>query len=89
MKKIKAVTFSYDDGAIQDRRLVALLNKYGLKGTFNLNSSKLGFGVDPDEIKVLYEGHEVAVHTLMHPNFRDCSDKAIVWQTEQDRMSFF
>lgn len=37
-KKLKAVTFSYDDGTTQDIRLIELLNKYGLKCTFNLNS---------------------------------------------------
>ncbi len=40
--KMKAVTFSYDDGVTQDQRLIALLNKYGLKCTFNLNSEFLG-----------------------------------------------
>ena len=34
----KALTFSYDDGVVQDARLVKILNEYGLKGTFNLNS---------------------------------------------------
>ena len=38
----KAVTFSYDDGVTQDRRLIKLFNKYGLKATFNLNSELLG-----------------------------------------------
>lgn len=36
--KNKAVTFSYDDGVEQDRRLVELFNKYGMKATFNINS---------------------------------------------------
>ncbi len=36
--KMKAVTFSFDDGVLQDIRLIELLNKYGLKATFNLNS---------------------------------------------------
>ena len=40
--KKKAITFSFDDGVIQDRRLVALMDKYNLKGTFNLNSGMLG-----------------------------------------------
>ena len=30
-----ALTFSYDDGCAQDRRLVELFNKYGMKCTFN------------------------------------------------------
>lgn len=36
--KKKAVTFSFDDGVTQDIRLIEIFNKYGLKGTFNLNS---------------------------------------------------
>ena len=39
---MKAVTFSYDDGVTQDIRLVEILNRYGLKATFNLNSEFLG-----------------------------------------------
>ena len=40
--KMKALTFSYDDGVTQDQRLISLFNKYGLKATFNLNSELLG-----------------------------------------------
>jgi peptidoglycan/xylan/chitin deacetylase (PgdA/CDA1 family) len=36
--KKKAVTFSYDDGTVQDGRLIDLFQKYGIKGTFNLCS---------------------------------------------------
>lgn len=36
--KMKAVTFSYDDGNGQDKRLVELFNKYGVKCTFNINA---------------------------------------------------
>ena len=34
----KAVTLSYDDGTIYDEKLIGILNQYGLKATFNLNS---------------------------------------------------
>ncbi len=77
--KKKALTFSYDDGVLQDVRLVEILNKYGLKGTFNLNSGIFGVGMvfangnlvtrlpaDYDYRK-LYCGHEVAVHGVNHP----------------------
>ena len=40
--KNKALTFSFDDGVRQDIRLIEIFNKYGLKGTFNLNSGFLG-----------------------------------------------
>ena len=34
----KALTISYDDGVEQDIHLLELMEKYGIKGTFNLNS---------------------------------------------------
>ena len=40
--KTKAVTFSFDDGVTQDVRLIGILDRYGLKATFNLNPSLLG-----------------------------------------------
>ena len=36
--KEKAFNVTYDDGVLQDVPFVNLLNKYKLKGTFNLNS---------------------------------------------------
>mgnify|MGYP000249589046 CR=1 FL=1 len=41
--KDRAVTFSYDDGQIFDRRLVDIFNKYNLKATFHLNSGTFGY----------------------------------------------
>lgn len=38
MKKRKAITFSYDDGVQQDKRLIEILDRYSLKSTFNINS---------------------------------------------------
>lgn len=98
--KYKAVTFSFDDGVTQDRRLVAMLNRYGLRGTFNLNSGMLGWTgvltmqgrlvqtdrIQPEEVGALYRGHEIAVHTLTHPNLADIADEAeIIRQVEEDR----
>ena len=34
----KAVTLNYDDGVRQDKRLIDIMLKHGLKGTFNVNS---------------------------------------------------
>ena len=67
--KKKALTFSYDDGQIFDRRLVHILKKYGLKGTFHLNSGTAGTDgyVTREEIPELYEEMEVAGHTVSHP----------------------
>ena len=94
--KKKAITFSFDDGVTQDIRLIEIFNRYGLKGTFNLNSALLG-GVDhvpngasrykvaPEQVKELYAGHEVAVHTLTHPNLTQQSDEQVLRQVEGDR----
>lgn len=98
--KNKAVTFSFDDGVTQDRRLVAMLNRYGLRGTFNLNSGMLGWTgvlttrtqliqtdrIRPEEVAALYRGHEVAAHTLTHARLSDVADEEeIVRQVEDDR----
>ncbi len=98
--KKKAITFSFDDGVTQDIRLIEILNKYGLKGTFNLNSAKLGLPGDSwkvewgeiprpilnaSKIKPLYEGHEVAVHTLTHPNLTTLNDETVIYQVDEDR----
>ena len=36
--KLKALTLSYDDGVVFDEKLISILDKYGLKCTFNINS---------------------------------------------------
>jgi peptidoglycan/xylan/chitin deacetylase (PgdA/CDA1 family) len=98
--KNKAITFSYDDGVTQDIRLIYLLNKYGLKSTFNINSQLLGgkgiipngkqrlahYKIHPDDVRRVYEGHEIAVHTLTHPNLTQCDDAEVIRQVEQDRL---
>ena len=66
--KIKALTMSYDDGVVQDRRLIEIFNRYGLKGTFHLNSGLFDRDnrVNPDEVKSLYKGHEISCHGVTH-----------------------
>ena len=95
--KMKAVTFSYDDGVTQDIRLIDLFNKYSLKATFNINSEKLGlqeildvgggvqvnhFKVAAQDVKSVYEGHEVAVHTLTHPNLTQLEEAEDVYKRQ-------
>lgn len=66
--KTKALTFSYDDGKIHDRRLVKLFNTHGLKATFHLNSGLLEHPgtISRQEAASLYDGHEVACHGVLH-----------------------
>ena len=99
--KLKAVTFSIDDGCASDKRIVEIFNKYGIKGTFNINSGLLNTefvirnekGVVVEtipkikayEIKDVYAGHEVAAHTCTHPNLTELEEKEIIYQVEEDR----
>ena len=73
----KLFLLSFDDGTLWDRRLVELLNRHGIKGTFNLNSGLEDFVWEFEGKPVIrqklsetveqYRGHEVASHTLTHP----------------------
>lgn len=74
--KLKALTLSYDDGVRQDKRLISIMQKNGIKGTFNINSGQFSDkyeGVEKgrmtaDEAYELYtkSGMEVAVHGYKH-----------------------
>lgn len=88
--KQKAFTLSYDDGCVGDRKLAALFNKYHLKGTFHLNSRSLLDSddkkhVNADEIKELYAGHEVSIHSLTHPNLAHISRDLQLYEIMKDR----
>ena len=96
--KRKAFNITYDDGVMQDGRFVTLLNRYGLKGTFNLNSRLMaekftwvhpnGMNVtrmSREEIGNLYDGHEIASHTLTHPYMSSLSREELLYQMGQDR----
>ena len=71
--KTKAVTFSYDDGVKADRQLLSIFDKYGLKGTFNLNSSLFDCvnwhnRMDEEETYAAFKDttHEIALHGARH-----------------------
>ena len=82
-----AVTFSYDDGNVADRRLVGIFDKYGLKATFNLISGRFDHDtvVSSAEIKSLYANHEIAVHTLTHPHLERMPVTAQTSEILEDR----
>ena len=68
--KAKAVTLSYDDGCCDDVKLVEILNKYGMKCTFNLIGQRVEreepLSVDFIRENILAHGHEIANHGYMH-----------------------
>ena len=95
--KAKALTLSYDDGVVQDIRLMDIMNKYGLKGTFNINSGlylpedkvreKYYGRMKRSEAKELYTGsdHEVAVHAYSHPFLERLSAPEMISEIMEDR----
>ncbi len=83
----KALTMSYDDGKVQDRRLVEIFNRHGIKGTFHLNSGLFGdeSRIKPAEIPALYAGHEVSCHTATHPTIARCPLPEVAEEVLADR----
>jgi peptidoglycan/xylan/chitin deacetylase (PgdA/CDA1 family) len=84
----KIVVMSFDDGTVYDRKLVKILDFYGLRATFFLNSGVLGGGthVDPNEIAELYDQHEVASHSTHHYHMKGWNAEEIRWEVVNDRM---
>jgi peptidoglycan/xylan/chitin deacetylase (PgdA/CDA1 family) len=87
-RKDKAVTLSYDDGAKEDIRLMQIMNRYGLKGTFNLCSGLLKS--EPDNRTPISEyakaGMEVAMHGENHLWLDGANGGEIIKEFYQDKV---
>lgn len=95
--KSKVLTLSYDDGVVQDIRLMDIMNKHGLKGTFNLNSGlympedqereKFYGKLKRSEALNLYKdsGHEVAVHGFKHQFLHRLESVDVINEILEDR----
>ena len=88
--KKKALTFSYDDGVIADKRLADILRKNGLKGTFNINSGSIGkypYKLTEEEVIATYtpDAFEVACHGVMHATATYCDTAALCGDIFEDR----
>ncbi len=97
--KKKALTLSYDDGVQQDAKLMEILDRHGLKCTFNINTGLLApegtkyptgqvhRRMTAREAKELYldSGHEVAVHTLTHPWLERLPAPVVLQEVLEDR----
>lgn len=95
----KALTLSYDDGVEEDIRLIEIMKKHGLKGTFNINS-----GMYPTEDHVWPEGYlyrrmpkskaiatykssgmEIATHSVNHPHLAELPVNITMREIMDDR----
>lgn len=93
----KVLTLSYDDAHVHDIRMMDILDKYGLKCTFNISSGRY---VEEDcereqfsgpmklsEAKKAYtnSGHEIAVHSLNHPHINILSELDVLREVVEDK----
>ena len=97
--KTKAFTMSYDDGVVQDKRLIALMKAHGVKGTFNLNSGAFGQVDQYSHLRVLheklpveeivstYEGMEIATHAVTHPDLTAIPTNTVLYEILADRQA--
>ena len=95
----KAVTLSYDDGVEQDVRLMEILDKHGVKCTFNLNSGcwapegtvyapgTIHRRMPKSRVEKVYRNpnHEVAAHCLTHASLTELSPAEVAWEVLEDR----
>lgn len=95
----KALTLSYDDGVEQDKKLIEIMVKYGLKGTFNLNSGiyapegttyapgTIHRRMTEEEVTNLYtkNGMEVATHGYTHPFLNRIPSHIVAQEIIDDR----
>ncbi|MBQ3115654.1 MAG: polysaccharide deacetylase family protein [Clostridia bacterium] len=93
--KEKALTLSYDDGVRQDKRLISILDKYGIKATFNINAGLFNDKRDSEtvgrmtkeEAVELYSNsvHEIANHGYKHLHWSVFNDATVVNDVIKDR----
>lgn len=99
--RAKALTLSYDDGVEQDIRLIDIMKKNKLKGTFNLNSGlyasegitypkgTIHRRMSKSQCIELYKesGMEIAVHGLTHPYLEKLAEPVCTYEVLQDRIN--
>ena len=93
--KRKCFTLSYDDGVLQDIPFLEMINFYGVKATFNLNSGLFGQikyrnGINNSRLKEeellnIYEGHEIASHSMYHYHLENKDYETNYVQIKKDK----
>jgi peptidoglycan/xylan/chitin deacetylase (PgdA/CDA1 family) len=86
--KLKALTFSYDDGDVADFKLVEIFNKYNMKATFHIPSSwfktKPKKRVPEAKVNTLYKGHELSGHGANHIYLTKATEKKVDAEIKTD-----
>lgn len=99
--KSKALTFSYDDGVLSDKKLRAIFDEHNLKCTFNINSGQFiteeekAKSTDPTRRMTIPEAletynnsnHELAIHGINHSFMEQLPLSTAVYEGLNDRLN--
>jgi len=90
--KPKALTMSYDDGVVQDIKLIDILNRYGIKAAFHINGGLFDREegrprIKRDEVKQVYAGHEISLHGYTHQSLSVTPNVRIIEEIIQDKLA--
>lgn len=90
---------SWDDGIVDDIRVVEILRRYNATACFNLNiglnrkqrmlswkyQENEVWRLSLEEMPELYHGFEIASHSLTHPHLTRCSSQELRYEIEKSR----
>lgn len=75
-EKPTVVTLSWDDGYRADTKVLKLMNKYNLKGTFYVSLDRQGFDIiSEQQIRQIAKYQEIGAHTMTHPRLTQIPPK--------------
>ncbi len=77
---------SFDDGYREDERLIEIFDRYGIRGTFHINSGLLhrDIRLDAEDGARIYKNHEISAHGFTHANFDELSEEGIFDELDKD-----
>jgi len=80
------VTTSWDDGDILDKRLVRLLDHYGIKGTFYVSKDYCKESLSEKDLRQISQRHEIGAHTITHTDLRTLDIKKMEYEIRESKI---
>lgn len=76
---------SFDDTTELDVKAAKLLEKYCLKGTFFLDTGRIGKQLTIEELKWISQFNEVRSHTVTHRNLTKLTPEEVLWELTKSK----
>jgi peptidoglycan/xylan/chitin deacetylase (PgdA/CDA1 family) len=86
------VSLTFDDGWADQSDALPIFDKYGMRGTFYVNSSTVGDSIHLSWTQLTAmagAGHEIAGHGLTHANLKNLKGLPLLHQICDDRVALF